>query len=365
MTTHRNPSFAITGIGMRCAVGQDAIQSCAAVRAGISRFREWPYMKAPMGDEETAVVGASVVPDLGDRHWIEKLEDLATQPLLESLWAAGLSHLVDPDGDATRWAVYLSTPPLDRPGVSEEDAVEFQEDVQETTLFPFELGAIAVFSNGHAGVLLALDRAMRDLAEGRLDVAVVGGVDSLLETEFLSFLLAERKLKTETFPAGIIPGEAAAFVVLEAVEHARARGAKALSCVTAVRTAVEAAPVSGEAPSRAEATTRVLQEELADAPCGPPGIHRIVNDLNGERWRFLEWAMADARALSKLPPHWRLWHPADCFGDIGAATGAAHLCLATRAFQRGYAVGQAILICNSSDGGERVATVVFPAEPGC
>ena len=89
----------------------------------------------------------------------------------------------------------------------------------------------------------------------------------------------------------------------------------------------------------------------------------IINDLNGERWRFLEWGMADARALSGLPPNRRLWHPADCFGDIGAATGAAHLCLATRAFRRGYAVGQAILVCNTSDGGERAATLVFPADP--
>ena len=101
-------------------------------------------------------------------------------------------------------------------------------------------------------------------------------------------------------------------------------------------------------------------QAVADAPGGPGRIYRVINDLNGERWRFLEWALACNPALSALPPDFRLWHPADCFGDIGAATGAAHICLAVRAFARDYAVGDAILIANTSDTGERAALCVYP-----
>jgi 3-oxoacyl-[acyl-carrier-protein] synthase-1 len=87
----------------------------------------------------------------------------------------------------------------------------------------------------------------------------------------------------------------------------------------------------------------------------------VLTDLNGERWRFLEWALASSPALLGLPPDWRLWHPADCFGDVGAATGAVHLCLAARAFERGYAVGDGVIIFNAAETGERASLCVHPA----
>lgn len=360
MTAAQNGSFVITGLGMRCALGQNAVQSCAAVRAGISRFLEWPYMKDPTAEEETTLVAAAVVPDLGNCHWIEKFQNLLVQPLLESLWAADLTHLGEA-GDTTRWGMFLSMPALDRPGIEIEDAQEFLEDMQDKTLIPCEPASIVMISKGHAGVLLALDQAMRALMGNSLDLCVVAGIDSLLETEFLYSLMEERKLKTEAIPAGLIPGEAGACIVLETAEHARVRKAQPLARLTPVRIGIETAPAYGEAPGRADALAKVLGEAIADAPCGAPGIHRIINDLNGERWRFLEWAMAEARVLTNVPAHRRLWHPADCFGDIGAASGVAHLCIAVRAFQRSYAMGEAILVSSASDSGERAATVVLPA----
>jgi 3-oxoacyl-[acyl-carrier-protein] synthase-1 len=273
---------------------------------------------------------------------------------------AGLAHLGEPDA-ASRWALFLATPAADRVGVGAEDAAGFADDVKEGALFPLAPVATSILSRGHAGALLALRQAMAELVEGRWDVCVVGGVDSLLESEWVSAAIGEKKLKTASSTSGYIPGEAAAFVVLEAADHARQRGATILAHVTPVRSAHEAAPAYAESPGRAEGVAAVLRQSVADAPCGPAGLQRIINDLNGERWRFLEWAMADGRVLSNLPPHWRLWHPADCFGDIGAATGAAHLCMAVRAFERSYAVGEAIVVCNSSEAGERASTVVYPA----
>jgi 3-oxoacyl-[acyl-carrier-protein] synthase-1 len=168
------------------------------------------------------------------------------------------------------------------------------------------------------------------------------------------------RLKTSATPAGLIPGEAAAFVVLETVAHARGRKAPILARISPVRVAVEKESPAGETPGRGQAMAQVLRQAVADTPGGPGTIHRVLNDLNGERWRFLEWALACNPALAALPPDFRLWHPADCFGDIGAATGAAHLCLAVRALTRGYAVGASILVANTSDTGERAALCVYP-----
>ena len=60
-------ALAITGLGMRCAVGQNARQSAAATRAGICRFGEWPPADPGAAHDGGAPerVAAAVTPDLG------------------------------------------------------------------------------------------------------------------------------------------------------------------------------------------------------------------------------------------------------------------------------------------------------------
>jgi 3-oxoacyl-[acyl-carrier-protein] synthase-1 len=244
--------------------------------------------------------------------------------------------------------------------VDEEDAQEFAENVREGVMFDAEIPRLVATPGGNAGVLAALEPASAELAKGACEACVVGGVDSLLHSPYLDLLDTEGRLKTSATPAGLIPGEAAAFFVLETVAHARARQAPILAQLSPVRIAMERDSPAGQTPGRGQAMAQALRQAVADAPGGPGRIYRVINDLNGERWRFLEWALACNPALSALPPDFRLWHPADCFGDIGAATGAAHICLAVRAFARDYAVGDAILIANTSDTGERAALCVYP-----
>ena len=349
----------ITGLGLRCSVGQNVVQSCASIRAGIARFADWFHFAASFGQEEATVIGARMDPDLGDRPWIEKLEEMATQPLLEALWMAGLDGLAA-DPEAVRWGLYLATPEDGRPGIEPEDLADFREDVNEGTVFQLDVPRIVNFAGDHAEGLQALGAAMKDLARGRIDLAVVGGVDSLLHSEHLYDLLAAGRLKTDLTPAGLIPGETAAFVVVETRQHANRRRAEPLARLTPVRTAQESVPAGR--PSRGDALATVFREILNDFDFEPQRIHVLLTDLNGERWRFLELAMAKARALPNLYCDRRLWHPADCIGDVGAATAATFLCVAARAFQRGYAAGDAIPISTSSTSGLRAVVGVLPAE---
>ena len=69
-------SEVITGIGMRSAVGNDAVQTAAAVRAGIARFEAWePGM---IVDNAPGVLGAALPDKYGDLPWLEKVEEDAT-----------------------------------------------------------------------------------------------------------------------------------------------------------------------------------------------------------------------------------------------------------------------------------------------
>lgn len=358
----QRPAFVLTGLGMRCAVGQNATQSAASVRAGICRFRTWPHDAADVETESDLVAGAPVQPDRGDIDWIEKLDSLAQQPLVESLWMAKLDHLADAPGDEAT-GLYLGVPPLERVGVDPDNAKEFLDDLKEGTLFPFTPTKTVFVANGSASALKALEMAMNDLEAGTIEVAVVGGVDSLLHSPYLAELASQGRLKNGQNPAALIPGEAAAFVVVETEAHARARGAEALAAVTPPTFEVERDSPDGSRPTRGQASAQALRKAVSAAPVTPDRIGGVLADLNGERWKFLEFAMAVNPALAGLPPDWRPSVPSLSLGDIGAATAAAYLCLATTALRRGYARGAGLLLWTASDTGERAVAIVHQAPP--
>src|SRR5690606_272524 len=72
-----------------------------------------------------------------------------------------------------------------------------------------------VIAGGRAAALVVLESAVAHLRQGQVSAALVGGVDSLIRGPVLQRLDAAGALKTEGNPHGVLPGEAAAFLVLE------------------------------------------------------------------------------------------------------------------------------------------------------
>ena len=163
------------------------------------------------------------------------------------------------------------------------------------------------------------------------------------------------RLKTETRAHGFIPGESAAFLVVERRSVATSRGAPALAEIGTVSYGREPASVLSEEPLRgiglAEAIAPVFRAARGEAA-------GILCDLNGEYYRMKEWGLAMGRAFegaSSLPP---LWHPAECIGDVGAASAIAYVAIATIAFGRAYFAGPQLLIWAGSDSGGRGCALV-------
>jgi len=357
-------SVVVTGIGMRTPIGNDAVQTASAVRAGINRFALWEALGTAFEDD--AGVVASFLPDeLGDEPWVGKAIDLVPEPLHEALWSSGLFDF----GEVRAWnqrvqvGAYIATPYEDRAGVSKEAFRLFAIEARQHCIAPAHADFVQVVSCDHAAGIMAVDRAAQDLQTHKIDFAVVGGLDSLLHADYLKALWAEGRLKLPTHADGLLPGEAAAVVVLERARDAEARGAPILARLGEAAIDHEALPLGPEYPIRAEGSSRAISAALARMG-GPGRVERIIVDLSGERWRSLEWALVETRCLGGLPQEWQLWHPADCLGDIGAATSIVHLCLALRAFARGYGGGGAILLAAASPRGERAALAVFPAQEG-
>jgi 3-oxoacyl-[acyl-carrier-protein] synthase I len=354
-------SVVVTGIGMRTTVGNDAVQSAAAVRAGINRFALWTAMGVSFEDE-AGVLAASLPEDLGDLPWTDKAFLLVPAPLHEALWRARLYDLAALRAKNQRLCVgaYLAVPYPDRLGVSDEELRQLASDVRELGIVPACADAVQIIACEHAAGITALAQAARELVERKVDVAVVGGLDSLLHTEHLQSLWQEGRLKLPIRADGLIPGEAAAVAVLERAADAGRRKARPLARLGPAGLDRETVPIGPEHPIRAEAASRAVVAALAGADEGA-AVDQVYMDMSGERWRSLEWALVETRCLGKLAKGWQLWHPADCLGDIGAASSLVHLALAVRGFERGYG-GRTALLCAASYRGERAALTIHSAK---
>jgi 3-oxoacyl-[acyl-carrier-protein] synthase I len=353
--------IAITGFGMRTAVGNDAVQTAAAVRAGISRFRSWESLGATF--DEAAGVTASILPEgSADEPWVAKASDLVTLPLHEALWSAGVYDFAEIRRalPQSRVGAYVATPYPDRAGVSRDAFRLFAIEAREHCIAPAPADSVVLSSCDHAAGATALARAVDDLRAGTIDYAVVGALDSMLHGDYLKSLWANGRLKLPGQPDGLVPGEAAAIVVLERESGAKLRHARVFGRLGEAAFEHETVPIGPDYPIRAEAAGRAVRTALErNAHAGRP--ERAIVDLSGERWRSLEWALVETRCLGEFASaSWRLWHPADCLGDMGAASGIVHLGLALRSFARGYGGRGPILLVSASERGERAAVCVFP-----
>lgn len=363
----------VTGLGALSPVGLSAPTTAAALRAGVARLKELETFQVDSEHfAKKAVVGGRVPTEWFDggpkestwpgheRFGVEpppepellvaddstRLVELAVPAAREAFAASGLDR-----NRPSRVGLYLGlgegepSPPV-------VDALRRGLDARLTPVLPFP--------EGRAAGLLAAEAALRDLAEGKVDAALVGGVSSEIRGPVLERLDAAGTLRTALRPEGIIPGEAAAFAVLETAAGAARRDARPLARISAAVVGTE--PTAGtKETNRAEGLTRVFHELVRAAPdLGPPAL--VVSDLNGDRYRAMEWSFALMRALTVLESDIDLRHPADCVGDVGAASGILNLVWAVTAFAKGYAPGTQAIVWGASDGAARAALALAAPE---
>jgi 3-oxoacyl-[acyl-carrier-protein] synthase-1 len=339
-------TIAITGLGMISPVGLDMVQTCAAVRAGVDLFEETEdHLCLPADpDLDFEPMKGSRVPTLAsgvDRN--AQMMKLALQDLIERAQI--------PRAVLQATGLYLATGGEDRIGSAES----FAHAVQATTRERFR--ELRVFAGGHAGFFLALEEAMKALSEGRCAAAIVAGVDSHHLTPVLTRLDEAGRIKSERSLDGFIPGEAAAALLVEMPAAATARGAAILATLHGVDHDREEHVLGGDEPSSGTGLARAI-ERLAQSSGAEGPFLWTACDMNGESYRGREWAHCQVNKPELFRGLASVWHPADCLGDTGAASGPVLACLAARAFERGYAPADQCLIWASSDDGLRGATLI-------
>lgn len=216
---------------------------------------------------------------------------------------------------------------------------------------------------GHAGFAQCVEEAALQLAKGSVDRCLVGGIDSRCEPGFLMAAATLNVLRTADNPTGLTPGEAAAFVLLERTADIGRAGRSAVAIVTAATSTREPNRAPDDEIADGIALARVISGVLGDSSASRP-VALTIGDLNGTTRRAQEWGNALARLrlagpLGNLP----LWLPATSFGDTGAASGGVALCMAARAFERGYGPAGEALVWSSSESGGKGA-IALAAQRG-
>jgi 3-oxoacyl-[acyl-carrier-protein] synthase-1 len=353
--------LAITSLGMITSIGRCAPSTCASQRAGIVRPQPIEYYQLVDEDTQapTPLIGHPIrgytEGFAGVGLWIR----LAVGCIKDLISYGGLP----PAGDAAFWqgtGLVAVTPVLDPKRLDVLDGVEADFLVEaylkrllnflELPLRPQHLHAISM---GHAGTAAALKRADEIMAPGELDRVMILACDSYLDRSSLGWLGDHDRLKSDSNPVGLAPGEAGICLLIESESSCRRRNARIEAVILGAAVGLETNHLFSGEINQGVALTSAIAQALSESSLPSPFSGDILSDLNGEVWRANELGNALVRLRGALDAdRSNLVAPATSFGDVGAASGAVAVGLAVRSFVRRYSASNHALILSSSESGQ-------------
>jgi len=337
---------AVIGVGARTPVGFTATSSAAAVRAGISVIADHPWMIDRFGELMKVTRDAGL--DAGLRGPARSIE-IGLDAAREALAVLG--------GRAAPSVSVLLSTGEDRPGQSAGHASTVYAGLTSRLAETVRIDRGGYLAAGHAGGLLAMLRARDALRSGAARLCLVGGIDSYLDPETLEWLDENEQLHSEGNIYGFCPGEGAGFCLLSTLTTARALGCRPLLELVAIAGAREESRIKTETVCLGIGLGSAFRLAFEEAPDGLGPVDRILCDMNGERYRGNEYGFAVLRNSGHFRNAASFEAPADCWGDLGAASGPLFAGLVTEAEARDYSKGPLSLVWASSENGSRAAAL--------
>lgn len=338
--------IAILASGMVTGVGLDSASSCAAIRCAIDNFSETRFMDK-------------------DGEWI-----IGSQVTLEQPWRGlpKLVHMVMPaikeclaharNATPEQIPLLLCVAEKERPGRLEGLDDQLLQDVQTELGMRFHPRS-GVVAKGRVGGAIAFGAARHLIYEEHIPLCLIAGVDSFLVAETLAAYEEKERLLTSQNSNGFIPGEAGAAVLVGLPSTLNSqRSAGQLLCL-GFGTGLEKATIDSEEPLRGDGLVQAIKGALAEAGCTMSAMDFRITDISGGQYGFKEATLALNRTLTEYKKeNIDIWHPADCIGDAGVASGIAMLVVCSEATQKAYAPGNNILYHLSNEDQSRAAMVL-------
>lgn len=372
-------SIGITAMGMVSSLGHSVVSSCAAARAGMVSSAELRVLDSrtqSVFGEETLdgppKVFGHAIPNVAEGFSdVGKALMLGTAALRDLLrrWHFSPQELVRTGlfVNLSDWAIRDSSAKLYAEQSNEAfvaPSIGWKERTQSYTTRLADMTGFAisrqlqrVYYGGHAGIVQCVLDAIRMIETGIIDRCVIGGVDSLVEPGFLTAAATLGMLKMNESPTGLVPGEAAAFFLLERLSSSNGQKAVQVAQCSYQTGATETTASTSRAAM--SALGMVIREVLPSEQIRSSRGVWLVGDLDGTEHRSVDWG----NALLQIGAERRveditLWLPAAAFGSTGAASAAIATCIVTRAFDRGYAPCDLCTIWACSEQGPKSALLL-------
>jgi 3-oxoacyl-[acyl-carrier-protein] synthase-1 len=331
--------IAIKSTGLVTSVGLSAPAACAAIRAKISNPTETRFM----GSDGEWIM-AHQVPLEQPWRGRTKLAKMAAMAIAECL------DQVPPES----WSgipLLLCVAERGRPGRLDglEDQLLPEIEQELGVRFAPESGVIP---RGRISAIRALAEARKLIYAGSAPQVLIAATDSLLTWPTLSVYQRADRLLAPNNSNGFMPGEASGALLVGRPERRTE-----LLC-TGIGFAVEKAHIDSGEPLRADGLTSAIKAALADAGCELHDLDYRITDISGEQYYFKEAALALSRVLRQRKEEFDIWHPAECIGETGAASGIAILAVSAAACRKAYSPGRHILSHCANDSGRRSAAIL-------
>ncbi len=339
----------IVSIGARTPLGLQAAPSAAAVRAGISGMGKHPFMIDRIGDPMPGALDAQLDGNVIGPDRCLSMAEAAMRETCEPLSTVPEKSLQLP--------IYLALPEI-RPGFSKKDAETIQEKLGDAKGLPCQISEVKIFTQGHAAGLAALAVATEQMLKGTYEACLVGGVESYFHPDTMEWLDDNRQLAGKDARSAFVPGEGAGFCLLMAAPTQKRLGLNAVAGAQKVAIEREKNLIKTSDTCLGEGLTEAVRGAVKHLVSPDETINDIICDINSERYRSEEWGFVCLRLSQYFDDPSTYNSPANCWGDMGAASGLLFTMLACKANAGGYSNGPRTLLWTSSEGGLRAAAVL-------
>jgi 3-oxoacyl-[acyl-carrier-protein] synthase II len=291
----------VTGIGLITPLGHNAPDTWSAILSGKSGLGPITLVDHPDhtvgGLCEVKAFDPAAYMDRKDARRRDRYQQLATVAAHEAMRHSGLTIT---DDNRERIGITLGTGIGGMRTIVEQEGVLHESGLRR--LSPF--GITMIMPNGAAGMLAidfgilgpsttvttacaagndAVGHAYRAIRYGELDAVLTGGSESIMTSVAIGGFERAGATSTKSSEApqpfdanrdGLVIGEGAGMLVLESLEHARARGATILAEIAGYGQTTDAYHITAP-PDDGSGAARAMRKALADAGLRPEDVDYI------------------------------------------------------------------------------------------
>lgn len=351
------PAVLVVAAGVVSPVGLSLEETAASARARLPRLREIEWRDRRF---QPFIVGA--VPDDGLPELDPELAGLYLQyreARMLRLAHAALEEALKPlAGQEAPIPLLLGLP--EHHTTKPLDPKAFLTKLAQQSKAKLDIARSVAAPKGRAAGLMAFKRACAMLENGEAEFVLVGGVDSLIDLYVLGTLDMQQRIRNEVTSDGLRPSEGAAFLLLTTEKTAARMNLKPLVKVLGCALGQEPGHFYAEEPYLGEGLAATFTTLFAETP-PPSPIGCVFSSFNGEHYWGKEFGVARLRNGNAFNPDHQMEHPAECFGDLGAAHGPMLAAIAAHGLSKRYRHSPC-LVYASSDYGDRAA-ILLTAPP--